>query len=230
MFTPWHLAPGHVRCIHSITACIWRRAALHFRELAMDGDSFDKVARYVNSAANRRSLIAVMAGAGLLGVVLREPDQALTKRRKRKKKKSKRPCTPDARATTCQGRCGVVANNCGTAVQCGDSCPVCSRCSDQGTCVRDAPGTTCAEGKTCTADGRCECDSSKCESGKVCVDGTCEFCGAIDLPCCANNFCQALAICLQGRCERCGRSDEVCCLNDTCDAGRACQNNVCRDI
>jgi hypothetical protein len=85
------------------------------------------------------------------------------------------------------------------------------------------------DGKSCTADGRCECDSLRCGQGKVCVNGTCDFCGAIGLPCCVNDFCQSFAICRQGNCDACGRSIEICCLNETCDADRVCLSNVCKD-
>jgi hypothetical protein len=110
----------------------------------MDGVTFDKLARQVITAANRRSFLTGLAGAGWFGIALTQVEDAPAKRRKRKKKKPKVTCTPDARSKTCQGRCGSVLNNCRQAVQCGNDCPICTRRSGQGACVREAAGTAWA--------------------------------------------------------------------------------------
>jgi hypothetical protein len=133
----------------------------------MDGDTFDRIARQLTTAANRRTLLSGLGGVAWLAAFLIPGEDATAKRRKRKMKKSKDSCSSDARSQTCQGRCGSVVNNGSPAVQCDDNCPTCSRCGGQGTCVRNVPGTQCAADNTWTADGQSECDSSLCGTGKV---------------------------------------------------------------
>lgn len=196
----------------------------------MDNDAFDRLAQRVDLATGRRSLLGVLGSLGLLSASgLISPDaDAKRKKKKKKKPKKKLTCTPVSRAVTCQGRCGSVLNNCRQSVQCGDDCPICTRCGNQGVCDREAEGTPCADEKTCTADGRCECDSALCGSFEVCSGGECVGCAVIGQPCCANDRCQNGAICNFGTCQACGRSGEQCCANQICDPGRACVGQVCK--
>lgn len=83
-------------------------------------------------------------------------------------------CDPDSKATTCDGKCGPVVNNCGVTVQCGPcvcdpACPACQICDvDTGDCVADpdqqgdacGPAQTCEHGSvtpqgSCNASGNC---------------------------------------------------------------------------
>lgn len=57
-------------------------------------------------------------------------------------------CVPQAPATTCAGRCGVYANNCGTAVGC--PCPPGKSCLSNGSCAQSCAGPTCPVGCLCT--------------------------------------------------------------------------------
>lgn len=191
----------------------------------MDHDAFDLLARRVNLATRRRSLLGALGGLGLLGGASLAGPDADAKRKKKKKKKKK--CVPDSRAVTCRGRCGSVQNNCRQAVQC--DCPVCSRCDSGGVCVQEAVGTACGGTNSCTADGQCACDSDRCGGFEICSGGSCVVCGIIDALCCENAFCQVGAVCNFGTCLACGRSNERCCANQTCDPGRACVQETCED-
>jgi hypothetical protein len=71
------------------------------------------------------------------------------KKQARKKGKAKQTspqspaCTPESRAQTCAGTCAMMANNCGTVIDCGPC-----HCSP-----------ACPAGQVCQSGGRCACDA-----------------------------------------------------------------------
>src|SRR5262249_35727786 len=77
-------------------------------------------------------------------------------------------CTPDPKATTCSMKCGTVNNNCGTAVDCGD------------TCASMGPGQTCGggggsnvcggtpEAASATCSGKCGTATNNCGQSVSC--------------------------------------------------------------
>jgi formylglycine-generating enzyme required for sulfatase activity len=80
-------------------------------------------------------------------------------------------CVPDPKSTTCAGKCGVVPNNCGLAVDCGDTCgPPQSSCASSTSAATTVP--------TCNASNVCETSVvlTQCAPGQSCVAGACEPC------------------------------------------------------
>jgi hypothetical protein len=161
-----------------------------------------------------------------------EAVEASGKKKKKKKKKKKRPasrrvappppgCVPESTAQTCAGRCGEVANTCGTPVNCGSCvcspvCPLCQRCN--------------------AATGRCEHDTGACCSTGRCAAGVCEACGICET--CSGGSCGPVAeetACAGGVCCGTPRScvdintDAAHCgaCGDACPAGQTCQGGVC---
>jgi hypothetical protein len=201
----------------------------------VDDEVVDRLARRVGTLGSRRAALGILAGTGLAAALDLTDNGATAKRKRRKKKKKVTPCTPDPRATTCAGKCGSVANNCQTPVNCG-GCPTCQRCdAATASCKPDQSqqGNACGQtGQICLANGTCACDASSCGSNTVCLNGSCQPCGLADDPCCSGNACrQAFLVCTPaGICVLCGRDGEPCCRanpNDigTCDAGRVCAAN-----
>jgi hypothetical protein len=74
----------------------------------LDDRAFDSTTRRLGAGATRRSAVAAaLAGLGLAAAPV--ADVAGKRRR----------CKPKPKATVCQGKCGVVRNNCGKRVECG---------------------------------------------------------------------------------------------------------------
>jgi hypothetical protein len=203
----------------------------------VDDEVVDRLARRVGTCGSRRAALGILAGTGLAAALGLTEDDATAKRKRRKKKKKVTPCTPEPRATTCAGKCGSVANNCQTPVNCG-GCPTCQRCdAATATCQPDQnqQGNACGQtGQICLADGTCACDAGSCGSDNVCINGGCQPCGFGDGPCCAGNTCKTggflRLICKEGICESCGRDGEQCCADETCDiASRVCLSGTCRN-
>jgi hypothetical protein len=203
----------------------------------VDDEVVDRLARRVGTFGSRRAALGILAGTGLAAALGLTEDDATAKRKRRKKKRKKKvtPCTPEPRATTCAGKCGSIANNCQTPVNCG-GCPTCQRCdAATASCKpdQDQQGDPCGQaGQVCLANGTCACDAGSCGANTVCLNGTCQRCGLADDPCCSGNACrQAFLVCTPaGTCELCGRDGEPCCANDTCDiASRVCLSGTCRN-
>jgi hypothetical protein len=121
-------------------------------------------------------------------------------------------CHAKPDATTCDGQCGDVINNCGNTVDCGPcACPApcddCETCDTvTGTCVADPgkagdPCDTAACGQ-CNATGSCEAGTNCgteghaicCEAGTNCCGGdtdTPECCGGETPVCAPGDICVA---------------------------------------
>jgi hypothetical protein len=128
------------------------------------------------------------------------------------KSNNNKRCHAKPDATTCDGLCGDVTNNCGNTVDCGPcACPApcddCETCDTvTGTCVADPgkAGTSCAGaacGK-CNATGTCEAGTTCgtaghaicCETGTTCCGGdtdTPECCSGETPVCAAGDICVA---------------------------------------
>jgi hypothetical protein len=200
----------------------------------VDDEVVDRLARRVGTCGSRRAALGILAGTGLAAALGLAEDDATAKRKRRKKKK-KKTCQPEPLAATCAGKCGSVANNCQTIVNCG-SCPACLRCDAVTTTCQPDPtqqGNSCGEGgQVCQPNGSCACDADSCGANTVCRNGSCQPCGLADDPCCSGNACrQAFLVCTPaGICELCGRDGEPCCANDTCDIStRICLSGTCRN-
>jgi hypothetical protein len=146
-------------------------------------------------------------------------------------------CLPDSRATTCDGKCGQVVNNCGVTEQCGPcacqtACADCETCDeDTGECVADPTqqGDPCGAAQTCSAgtvtpQGTCNASGS-CVPGTptTCAPYTCSgnTCGE---SCTGNGQCVPGAICCGGECVT-----GVCCQAANCaPAGDTCDDHQCR--
>lgn len=77
-------------------------------------------------------------------------------------------CTPEAEATTCAGKCGLVTNTCGQTVNCT---PLCDDCCDGGICWPRCNGV-CVDRLTDNANcGDCgvSCGNLVCYHGNCCT-------------------------------------------------------------
>lgn len=135
-------------------------------------------------------------------------------------------CIPEAKTTTCAGKCGSVINNCSQAVDCGPckcepACGVCQRCA----------GTTCEACDPC-CDGFC-CD----RSGSICnlTTGSCCI-PASDAETCANKCGAVTNNCGQTvDCGQCSNPTPVCAANvcvacsgqNPCPGGQVCCGGSC---
>jgi hypothetical protein len=128
------------------------------------------------------------------------------------KSNNNKRCHAKPDATTCDGQCGDVTNNCGNTVDCGPcacspACGDCEMCdTSTGSCVADPgkAGTSCAGaacGK-CNATGTCEAGTTCgtaghaicCETGTTCCGGdtdTPECCSGETPVCAAGDICVA---------------------------------------
>ena len=151
-------------------------------------------------------------------------------------------CTPDSKATTCKGKCGVIKNNCGKQVDCGD-CPAGIDCVNH-ICV--CPAKTCADfaGQCGTFDDgcggtvTCKCDTGCCGDG-LCLPGTSpDACGTNGEACqvctdpdrCNDGVCSCIPYpdpCEKRECGKvpngcggsvtCGPNDGACPVGETCE-------------
>lgn len=176
-------------------------------------------------------------------------------------------CAADG--TTCQQLsqpstevCNNVDDDCDGTTDEGDICPSGNVC-DKGQCVpRCGKGEfRCATGKVCSTSGVCvdpKCADVTCESGKVCVEGTCKSpCDGVvcpgdevcrngscvdpctDVDCGAGKVCDKGVCVLSCDCQPCGqgtscavktgRCVETACAAVTCAAGQRCAGGTCVD-
>lgn len=124
-------------------------------------------------------------------------------------------CAPDSTATTCDGKCGPVLNNCGFEVACGPctcdpACPACQVCDeDTGDCVADPSqqGDTCGPAQTC--DRGTVTPQGSCNASGTCVPGDPVACGACEQ--CDGDHCAACSPCCEGIC--CNQATAICHVN-----------------
>jgi hypothetical protein len=107
-------------------------------------------------------------------------------RHKRRHKKHKdNGCRPEPVATTCDGQCGEVLNNCQQVVEC-DPCncnPACSACT-----VCDPETVECVPDPDAVGES--------CGTGQICNDeNQCVPCGGDGQPCCPNGECDGALVC-----------------------------------
>jgi MYXO-CTERM domain-containing protein len=114
-------------------------------------------------------------------------------------------------------RCDGVDNDCNGEVDDGDGLCSGANICYQGACVPPCFEGGCAEGQTCTGEGRCvdtACMGVTCESGQRCTAGTC-------VDACAGVTCPHDQQCVAGRCL-------AVCDVITCGEGEVCQDGACR--
>ncbi len=118
--------------------------------------------------------------------------------------------------TGCSGGQACVEGSCVADPCAGVSCPTGTFCR-LGDCVRSCSYVECAPGQSCDGDGFCQPTCSPdCQSGQVCVSGTC----AADP--CAGVQCGVSQVCHQGSCI-----DDPC-LHVACPAGAgSCASGQC---
>ena len=153
-----------------------------------------------------------------------------------------RCCSPPAKQSTCQGKCGDLANTCGQPVSCGD-------CTVQVCQTAACTGNTCTyvnvpdnqQAPNCDASGQLCCHGSCCNGVQTCfeqrccapesVTETCEGkCGAV-----ANNCGQEVTCAGCGNGFSCDESECRCSTGVLCNggsvccgAGQICQSNSCQ--
>jgi hypothetical protein len=150
----------------------------------MDADRFDTLARSLTLDRTRRGFARLLGSLALGGLLVRDADESLAKKRKGKKKRKKKggsvACTPSCGGKTCGGSDG-----------CGGSCGACKGgfvCSDPasgGACICPAGRETCAASARCCAECQmcvpannlCQMkpgsDDAPCSGGGTCCGGTC---------------------------------------------------------
>jgi hypothetical protein len=144
-------------------------------------------------------------------------------------------CVPEAKTTTCAGKCGNVTNNCGTVVDCGscDCEPPCGECfkceGTPGQCVPEDPFTTpCGTGPSCSNGFAVPGDY--CDGTGICVSPS-------PFPCqpylCAGDTCGNTCT-DDNDCEAwpafCNAQNECSYklpLGSTCDGDSDCISNAC---
>jgi hypothetical protein len=209
----------------------------------MDDLQFDRFARAVAGVTSRRGLLGVAASAPVVGgaLALFDPEDIEAKKRKKKKrkKKKKNKCTPDAKTTTCNGKCGSVINNCKQTVDCG-SCacnPPCGECfqcnTATATCVPETAGTACGAGPSC--DSGLELFQDTCDGAGTCQPGGGQLCGlylcagnACGTTCAGDTDCEPNAYCTGGACTQKSANGLSCQADNECSSNNCC-SNVCRD-
>lgn len=127
------------------------RAVPESEEPAVEGHSFDDLARMMADGTISRSRALKLVGATLLGAMLSSlsPGVAEARRKKKKKKKKKAACGPNSATNPCTNGCcafngscqpGTSSSACGTG---GKACQTCSgatpACVNQ-TCTQNPPG------------------------------------------------------------------------------------------
>lgn len=161
----------------------------------METRHFDCLARALSEAGPRRSLLGLLAGLPVLGVLvaLLAPEELDARRRGRRRKKAhkhgrgrrrkhqkNKKCQAQSTAETCAGKCGPVTNNCQQTVDCGSCtcaqpCGACLVCDEATrTCVADPSknGATCSGNGTATS----VCCNGACCAGCCGPDGSCGAC------------------------------------------------------
>jgi len=148
-----------------------------------DANRLDIYARTLSAATTRRATLRLLAGGALGAVLLRSSSEeaAAACVRAGKRLKHGQRCCPDAvrsgrrcvcrsddAAATCTGRCGTVQDNCGRAVDCGNTCSGTDTCGGGGAanvcgCTPEPQATTC--------DHRCGAEKNNCSQDVNC--GTC---------------------------------------------------------
>ena len=134
----------------------------------MDFDAFDQLALWVARSGSRRSILAALMGAGLLGANrVTEADAHREHKRKHCKPKCRhKECGKDG----CRGSCGA----CTPPETCVNGTCRCVPNCDGSTCGQDGCGGTC----TCADTDYCDqlacvpCNPA-CPAGQRCIQGTC---------------------------------------------------------
>jgi len=157
----------------------------------MDVEQFDALARAASTATSRRQLMVRVAGVLLAMRFLHirveraaaddSVDAGACRRNQHgahaKCRKDSHCCTgvcyqraccdPEDFFMTCDGKCGLVENNCGQRVDCGFFCGECQICpTSTHICEKKPRGTSCGEPGSgrCCLDGLCSPDSTFCVS------------------------------------------------------------------
>ncbi len=118
-------------------------------------------------------------------------------------------------------------------------------CTEAGECLgvmkqnRTTCGTggvtclVCANGQTCSAQGRCVADTSGTGGGSATGGGTsgtggggAAVCGGEGEVCCTNQMCNSSFSCSRGLCIRCGQTNQPCCSGN-CLGSNICTNGTC---
>ncbi|MFL6043169.1 MAG: Hint domain-containing homing endonuclease [Gaiellales bacterium] len=157
-----------------------------------DASRLDVYARTLSAATTRRAALRLLAG-GALGAVLPRfsaDEAAAACVRAGKRLKHGQRCCPNAArsggrcvcrsddaAGTCTGRCGTVQDNCGRAVDCGNTCAGTDTCGGGGAanvcgCTPEPRATTCS--------GRCGAEKNNCSQDVycgICAGGGCFVAG-----------------------------------------------------
>jgi hypothetical protein len=146
----------------------------------MDSEQFDRLARALRRSASRRRVMAGLSGGLLAGLpAWREAAAAACAKDGQKPKAHKpccgdsvtntegrcapAPCVPEDFFTTCDGKCGLVPNNCAQQIDCGVFCGECGECpSDTHICRPRPRGTPCGTPGNCCLQGLCSPDPSFC--------------------------------------------------------------------
>lgn len=91
----------------------------------------------------------------------------------------------------------------------------------------------CANGQTCSAQGRCVADTTGTGGGSASAGGTAgtggggsAICGGEGEVCCANQMCSSSFSCSRGLCIRCGQTNQPCCSGN-CLGSNICTNGTC---
>ena len=153
-----------------------------------------------------------------------------------------RCCSPPPQQSTCQGKCGDLANTCGQPVSCGE-------CAVQACQAATCTANTCSyvnvpddeQSPQCDGDGQFCCHGSCCDGAQICFEQhcctppsmaqTCQGkCGPIVTICgqeVACGGCDSGFSCVESSC-RC--TTDVLCNDETvcCGAGQICEANGCQ--
>lgn len=191
----------------------------------MDARYFDHLARSLSTASPRRRLLTALASLSLFSSLAWPAAETEAKPRKRKK------CKPKPRGKTCQGKCGIVRNNCKKKVDCG-ACGC-----ESGTC--EQPDNPCREAYCDPETGLCaerdRDNGSPCSVADLCVvnetcqSGVCQG-QTIFCPPPAGEQCK-LGICnpQTGQCEARNRDPgtpcndgDICTIQDACNFDGVC--------
>lgn len=212
----------------------------------MDADRFDLLARVFGDAANRRTLVGLLGGATLGGLLTSQTVEEAAAKKKKKKKKKCQPCQkakkgkckgiqPDG--TPCDG--GACLGGACVAATCTPACVAPAVCQN-GSCVTPTCTPACVAPQVCQ-NGSCvapPCNPA-CGSGEECVNGAC-VCPPTKV--CGDRCCESLE-CSAGYCI-CNEEDfcscasgssvcqtnfsDICCRNaDTCSPTIGCVTSTC---
>src|SRR3954466_13244566 len=148
----------------------------------MDVKSFDRFTKTLGIGASRRRLLAGLGGGVLTGLLSLQGTPAASCAKEGQKPKDHKPCCgdlernqhgrcapveclPEGFFVTCDGKCGIVSDNCGEEIDCGIFCGECGECPNEThICRPKQRGTPCGEPGSgrCCIDGSCSPNASYC--------------------------------------------------------------------